>query len=491
MTHTLAGDQGSTKRLFARATVWTLVRYALSQGIRLAGNLILWRLLYAEAFGLMAIVNVVFQGLWMFSDVGIAQAVVQSEKGDSPEYLNTIWTIQAMRGLVVCAIAMMAAAPLAAFYGQPDLGALIPIAAISSAIGGFASTKLFSANRRIALARLTLIELTSQAAGLFLMIAWAYHTRSVWSLAFGGVLQAGVRTVLSHMALPGTPNRLRWDREAAKAVSSFGRWVLFSSTFGFLASCSDRLVFGKFVPMDRLGVYSVGSVWATIPIFVAEAVKGSVLFPLLSRARNQGDDVAQVFAQTRAPVLTASAWLNSCLLAGGPTLIRFLYDERAAEAGWVIQTLCIGAWFSALESGNSAMMLALGNPAWLTAANAGKFVTMVGLMILGAKLYGFPGAVLGFSLSEAVKFAITKVGVVRSRFGGSRLDLVLTFWIGGTAAAGSYAPRVLRIVHCQPGSTRLEALVEGLVMLVTVSVVWVFVYKTMRPGPAATTHRCT
>ena len=45
-------------------------------------DLVLTRLLFPEAFGLMAIVNTMLAGLAMFSDLGLSISVVQSRRGD-------------------------------------------------------------------------------------------------------------------------------------------------------------------------------------------------------------------------------------------------------------------------------------------------------------------------------------------------------------------------------------------------------------------------
>src|SRR6266542_5639870 len=86
-------ERRSLRSKLARGSLWAVVGHGGSQLLRLAGNLVLWRLLYAEAFGLMAIVNVFMQGLTMFSDVGIGPSIVQSQRGDDPTYLDTAWTI--------------------------------------------------------------------------------------------------------------------------------------------------------------------------------------------------------------------------------------------------------------------------------------------------------------------------------------------------------------------------------------------------------------
>src|SRR5207302_5912193 len=110
--------------------------------------------------------NVFMQGLAMFSDVGIGPSIVQHELGDDERYLNTAWTIQALRGLCLFAVATAAALPVARFYGQPELASLIPVVSLGSILAGFNSTKLFTATRQIALGRLTAVDLISQAAGL-------------------------------------------------------------------------------------------------------------------------------------------------------------------------------------------------------------------------------------------------------------------------------------------------------------------------------------
>jgi Polysaccharide biosynthesis protein len=69
----------------------------------------------------MAIVNTFIVGLAMFSDIGIGQNVIRHERGDDPDFLNTIWTIQVVRGLILAVIATLAAVPIARFYHQPEL----------------------------------------------------------------------------------------------------------------------------------------------------------------------------------------------------------------------------------------------------------------------------------------------------------------------------------------------------------------------------------
>ena len=91
----------SLKALAMRGSLWIMGGYGMSQALRMGCNLILTRLLFPEAFGLMTLVNTVLIGLGMFSDVGTNQSVIQNERGEDPAFLNTAWTIHIIRGFAL------------------------------------------------------------------------------------------------------------------------------------------------------------------------------------------------------------------------------------------------------------------------------------------------------------------------------------------------------------------------------------------------------
>jgi O-antigen/teichoic acid export membrane protein len=92
----LRGD-GLVARVM-RSSAFTALGYGASQAMRLASNLVLTRLLFPEAFGMMALVSVFIVGLTMFSDVGVGPSILQHRRGDDRDFLNTAWTVQVIRG---------------------------------------------------------------------------------------------------------------------------------------------------------------------------------------------------------------------------------------------------------------------------------------------------------------------------------------------------------------------------------------------------------
>jgi O-antigen/teichoic acid export membrane protein len=248
-------------------------------------------------------------------------------------------------------------------------------------------------------------------------------------------------------------------------LAHFGRWVFLSTLLTFLAVNSDRLIFGKVLPMGKLGVYGIAAIWATMPSGVLGRIFGAVAFPLLSRAKNLGEPIGPVFRDTREKVMLVGAWLTSGLIAGAAPLVRLLYDRRASDAIWIIPLLAVGGWFAALENTNSNAALSLGKPKWLAAANGAKVVGMATVVPLGAVLGGFPGAIMGLTLSDGFKYLVSAIGAVRLGVSGWRQDIVLSL---GIAAVSACAMGVRHLV----GAEQFPAVLDALLVTILATAAW-------------------
>lgn len=107
----------------------------------------------------MALGNVFIIGLHLFSDIGIGTSIIQNKRGDEPNFLNTAWTMQVIRGMGLWLCCLLIALPISALYGEPNLLWLIPALGFNTVINGFNSTSLFTLNRKIALGKLAFFEL--------------------------------------------------------------------------------------------------------------------------------------------------------------------------------------------------------------------------------------------------------------------------------------------------------------------------------------------
>jgi O-antigen/teichoic acid export membrane protein len=341
-------------------------------------------------------------------------------------------------------LACLLAWPVASFYGTPDLVAMLPVSGLAVLIAGFDSITLLTLRRHLAVSKLVAINVVAQLCAVATMLTWAFVHRSVWSLVAGGVASALVKMLLSHLAIGGPSARPGWDREAGRELFHFGKWIFLSTVFAFLVGQADRLIFGKIVSLEVLGVYSIAAMFSLLPVNLVTRIGTSVVFPAFSRHRESGADFAPVFRRTRAPLVVLGGLFVAGAVAAGPPLIRTLYDPRYADAGWMLQVLAIGAWFRVLEVPTGSVLLAFGASRSLAVANAIKLAAVVVLVPLGAWLYGFPGAIAAFVASESVRYAAIALATEQRGVACLRPDLLMTALLAATCALGLGAGSLVR-----------------------------------------------
>lgn len=395
MISTLVRGEGIFARAM-RSSVWTAFGYAASQIVRLGSNLILTRLLFPETFGMMALITVAMTGLQMFSDVGIGPSIMQNQRGDDPAFLNTAWTLQVVRGLMLWLGSCALAVPIAQFYGEPMLAQLLPVAGLAMLIGGFNPTRIDTAGRHLMLGRLTILDLLSQITGIIAMVLLAFATRSVWALVIGGITGAVAKLILTNIFLEGPANRFQWEKAAAHDLVHFGKWIFLSTFCGFVIAQGDRVILGKYLTLEMLGIYNIGYFLASFPLLLGGAIVGRILIPLYrERPPAASLDNFLKLRRMRFPLtgLLMSAVLTMAFL--GVVFVGVLYDARYVLAGPIVvvaacaqipQIICMTYDQAALAAGDSRRFFFL---------LATKAAVLIAAFMIGVEQAGLIGALVG------------------------------------------------------------------------------------------------
>ncbi len=405
---------GNLRRRAVSGAAWSGAGYAASQALRLAGNLILTRWLFPEAFGLIALVQIFLQGLEMFSDMGVGPALVRDARGAEPRFANTAWSMQVTRGVALWLCALAAAAPLAWLYSEPLLAQLLPVAGLSAVLAGFAATDLFIASRRLNVRAVVLVEFGAQACGLTVMLASAWLHPCVWALVWGGLASSAAKTALSHLLVASQRNWFAWDREAAQALMGFGKWILASSAVYFVSLQLDRLLLGYFVAPALLGVYTVAVLLAELPVALNKRLTRQVLYPLLSAAhRERPQALAADFARGRRWLDVVFLPALGALMALAQPVVDLLYDPRYAAAGWMLSLLCLRTAMRCLLEPAETALVALGAPRYALWQHLVRLGWIAVALPLAWHEFGIHGLVTAAALSEIPVLPVLWSGLAR------------------------------------------------------------------------------
>ena len=409
-----AAGARSLTRLAMTGTAWTLLGHAGAQVMRIGSHLVLAWLLDPAVFGVMVMVDVVLQGLKMVSDVGTGPSIVQHERGDDPDFLDTAWTVQVMRHGGLFVLACLMAWPVAMYRGQDQLMILLPVAAISALLGGLRSTAPATLHRHLELRTLTLFELSMQVIRSGTTIALAFYLRNVWALVLGAIAGSAVTLIASHTVIAKRRNRFCWDRDAVGHLFRFGRWIFIATGLTFVCSQGDKLILAGFLSDGQLGLYGIAVLLAMAVPQALREVTNRVLFPVYSRiARQPAHLLRGKIMRSRLLLQLATVPVLCVLAIGGREIVTLLYPERYHGVAWMLQLLAMGAVFRVVELTMSPVLLASGDSFRHMLALVSQSVLMVAAMVIGGATEGLFGLVAGIAIAPVLNYPVLAWAVKR------------------------------------------------------------------------------
>jgi len=386
------------KALALKGSAWTIAGFGTQKVLQLGSNLILTRLLFPEAFGIMALVSVFMVALAMFSELGIKPAIIQNERGEELAFLNTAWTLQVIRGLAIWIIATLVAWPLAQLYDQPILFPLLSFVSISAVIQGFQSTALATRNRNLQLGLLTLVPILAQIISIVIMVLLAWTYQSIWALAAGGVVGALANTILSHLILPSHRHRFYIEKEALDTLLSFGKWILFATIVGYFGGQGLRAIQGLMVTPAELGVIYIASMLAWIAGQLTQNLATLVGLPVLSQtAREKPHHLRLMLGKIRLRLFAMALPIFIIISLSSGLIINTLYDQRYAAAGDYLAILSLTGATAILTMGYAHALLAIGDSKTHFIFTVVHTIFRVSGLIAGFQFGGIEGMLIGVS----------------------------------------------------------------------------------------------
>jgi len=389
---------------------WITGGFAIQRALQLGSNLILTRLLFPEAFGTMALATVFLVGLAMFSDVGLKPAVIRDPRGDDPDFLNTAWTIQVVRGIGLWFAGCVLAYPVSLIYEQPILFPLLMVLSATAAISGFQTIGMATSERRLDFFRPTAAGLAGQIISIAVLVILAYYWRSVWALAVGNIVGSIATLFAGHLLIREHRHRFRFEREAARSIMNFGKWIFLSTIVTFLGGEGLRAIQAGLITPAEFGVLAIAYTIAAIAVELPLKLTGSIGLPALSEAgRAKPEQTALVLYKLRKRVLIVSVGIAAVIALTSEPIIQILYDPRYHAAGGYVAALTLSSAIALIYSGYATLLLVQGETRTLLLFNTAASILRVTGVVAGFSILKIHGMIIGI--------------------GAANLMILLGFWI--------------------------------------------------------------
>jgi PST family polysaccharide transporter/lipopolysaccharide exporter len=459
----------------ARSGAWMTALNVTSRGLELVALFVLARLLTPDDFGLIGIALLVLTGLERFSNLGLTAALIQRREDDVDRYLDTAWTLQIARGVLLAGVVAALAGPAASFFETPAVREILLVVAVVPVLAGLENPGVVYFQKDLEFHKQFVHLVSTSLLYVLVTVSLAFVWGSVWALVAGKVAAEVGMLVVSYVLHDYRPSPA-FDREAARELIGYGKWLTAAGAVYFLADEGDDFVVGALLGATALGFYRLAYRVALTPASEVTGVVSTVMFPAYSKLQDDLDAVRDAFFRT-IQLTTAITFP----MGVGIVVVAPLFVETVLGAQWVpmvgaLQVLSVYGICLSLAASFGPVWLALGRPDLGAKIGAFRVVVMAALIYPATMRYGYAGT--GGAVATAYLFGALPADLY---FGRALVDLRIRRFLAElvypVAAAGSMGAVVwVARESLTVGSTLLELVVlVALGVVVYAAIVVVFV----------------
>ena len=333
------------------------------------------RLLAPKDFGLFGIALLVISSLETFSQTGFEKALIQ-KKGDLEPYLDTVWTFQAIRGMILALILFGIAPYVAAFFQESIATPMLRMVGLSMLVTGLTNIGVIYFQKELEFHKQFVYQLSGTLADLGVSVTAAVLFRNVWALVFGFLAGNLVRVTVSYLVHSYRP-RISMDLGKAEELFVFGKWIFFSSILFFLLMQGDDIFVGKLLGVTLLGFYQMAYRIANMPATEITHVISQVTFPAYSKLQ---DDIPQL-REAYLKILQLTTFLSfpmaGLIFVLAPDFTKIFLGEKWLPMVPTMQALVLCGLIRSIAATCGPIFQGVGKPAILTKSAFARLVLLV------------------------------------------------------------------------------------------------------------------
>lgn len=368
--------------------------------MRIVSTMCLTRLLSPDVYGVTGMIMSVFYMINMVSDIGLQAYVVRHQRSDEPDFLSAVFTIHAVRGVVLAMIAALLAWPLAVVLAKPEIALPLAVASLVFVIDGQVSLHQFRGLRDGRVQRVTLIDIATAACQIISAIILAFFLRNVWAIVLSMIIASIARLWAGYALFPGSRHRFRRDREIAADLWQFSRVIAVSSTLTLVLTQVDKLAMARILSLSEFGTYVIASSLAGAPQVFAFNYSNSIVYPAAAAAWREGRSIADAYYGCWGRFFYLYAFGGGALIGSAELLIRLLYDPRYLPAALYLSILAISTTLIMVNRSMEAVQVATGRQRVTIEFNIVRLVWLAGGGLLALATFNALVLVLTIGLIE-------------------------------------------------------------------------------------------
>jgi O-antigen/teichoic acid export membrane protein len=376
-------------RLAVRGGVWVVALRVTHRVLGLARTIVLARLLSPNDFGLMGIAILAINTLETFSRTGFEAALVR-KKENIKEYLDTAWTVQLARSVVLFAVLYLAAPLIAGFFRSPQAFPVIRLLAFLELFTGAKNIGTIYFQKELRFDKRFILEFSGLFVNIAVSLTLAFILRNVWALVYGSLANALVTCVVSYLIHPHRP-KLSINVEKMKELFHFGKWLFGSSILIFIVTQGDDAFVGKMLGITALGFYQMAYHLSNASATEITHIVSQVMFPVYSKIQDNISKLGETYLSVLRFIAFLSFPVGVLFFVVAPDFTRLFLGDKWMPMVPAMRVLCVFGLSRSIGSTVGPVLYATNNPKVETKLGLFQLIVLIVLIYPLAKFWGILG----------------------------------------------------------------------------------------------------
>jgi PST family polysaccharide transporter len=374
---------------------WKAASQLTLQLSRMAVALVLARLLAPDDWGLAAMVLVFTGFVVVFTDSALGTALIQRREL-LEEDRSTVFWLSAAIGLLLAAVGIACAGPIADFYGEPEVSSLFVAISVGFLVSSLGSTHIALLTREMEFRRLELRQIAATVTGAVVGVSLALAGFGPWAIVGQSLAEAGASTLLLWIITPWRPTAA-FSFASLRRLSGFAGNVFGENLLYQAGRNVANLLVGRVLGAAALGTYALATNVILVPFSRLAAPLQQVFFPAFSRLADDRPRLADVWVRASCLVGAVSipALVGLAILA--PEFVEVVLGSRWSGLTPLIQILAAVGIVQSLQTLSGEVLLALGRAGTLLRFTLLWFVGSLGSFVVGVQ-WGIVGVAVCYTI---------------------------------------------------------------------------------------------
>lgn len=394
------------KKSLLKGFSWTAIDRLSSQIVIFLIGIVVARLVSPSEYGVLGIIMVFVNVSGVIVDSGLGSALIyfnELKKND----LYTTFTFNLLISIVIFVLLYLFAPFIESFYNLINLSTYLRVALLIIVFNSLlvVPTAILKVNMNFK--ALAISNVVSNIVSGILAVVMAYKGYGIWALIAQVLSRSFIQLIIVYV-------QCKWIPKIAYVKESFNRLFGYSVNL-FGASCLTKITeeglsffVGKVFTPYSLGIYTRSQQFAALPSVSIGSIIMSVLFPSLSKIKDDEVKFRKLYDVTIEVLAMLSIPLFIGITIVATPLVKIILTDKWLDVVPVLQILCIGRIFFPLSNVTEQVINSKGRSDLFLRQQVIKMVTKL-VLVVPALFMGLIWVAIADSFANFLAYFITNI----------------------------------------------------------------------------------